>query len=74
MIGKIQKLIEDIHSGNTGSPKEISQKLGVSERMVYKYIEIIKVEFKAPVKYSRLNQTYFFELEGKLDLRWKNKH
>jgi transcriptional antiterminator len=70
MISKIQKLIEDIHAGNTGNPKEISIKLGVSERMVYKYIELIKIEFKAPVKYNRILQTYYFESDGHLDLRW----
>ena len=73
MIGNIQKLIEDIHLGKTGSPKDISEKLGVSERMIYRYIEIIKIEFKAPVKYSRLNQTYFFEIDGQLDLQWKKE-
>jgi hypothetical protein len=73
MIIKIQQLIEAIHAGDTGTPKDISTKLGVSERMVYKYIQIIKTEFKAPVKYNRVTQTYFFEGKGKLDLRWQSK-
>ena len=73
MIIKIQQLIEIIHLGDTGAPKDISLQLGVSERMVYKYIEIIKTEFKAPVKYNRIRKTYFFEGNGKLDLRWQKK-
>jgi transcriptional antiterminator len=73
MIIKIQQLIEIIHLGDTGTPKEISIKLGVSERMVYKYIGIIKTEFKAPIKYNRVTKTYFFEGKGKLDLRWQKK-
>jgi hypothetical protein len=73
MIIKIQQLIEAIHAGDTGTPKDISTKLGVSERMIYKYIQIIKTEFKAPVKYNRVTQTYFFEGKGKLDLRWQKK-
>jgi hypothetical protein len=73
MIVKIQQLIEEIHQCETGAPKDIAEKLGVSERMVYKYIEIIKTEFKAPIKYNRVNKTYFFEGKGKLDLRWQKK-
>ena len=73
MIIKIQQLIEVIHAGDTGTPKELSTKLGVSERMVYKYIGIIKTEFKAPIKYNRVAKTYFFEGKGKLDLRWQKK-
>lgn len=73
MIIKIQQLIEAIHAGETGTPKELSSKLGVSERMVYKYIGIIKTEFKAPIKYNRLTKTYFFEEKGRLDLRWQKK-
>ena len=73
MIIKIQQLIDVIHLGDTGTPKDISEKLGVSERMIFKYIEIIKTEFNAPVKYNRLSKTYFFENDGKLDLRWQKK-
>ena len=73
MIIKIQQLIEIIHLGDTGTPKDISIKLGISERMVYKYIGIIKTEFKAPIKYNRLTKTYFFEGKGTLDLRWQKK-
>jgi hypothetical protein len=73
MIIKIQQLIEYIHTGDTGSPNEIAIKLGVSERMVFKYIEIIRNEFKAPVKYNRISKTYFFETSGNLDLRWRKK-
>ena len=74
MIIKIQQLIEYIHEGATGSPNEIAIKLGVSERMVFKYIDIIRTEFKAPVKYNRISKTYFFETSGNLDLRWQKKN
>ena len=73
MIIKIQQLIEAIHAGETGTPKELSSKLGVSERMVYKYIGIIKTEFKAPIKYNRLTKTYFFEAKGRLDFVGRRK-
>ena len=71
MIVNIQKLIELIHEENTGTPKMIAEKLDVSERMIYNYIDIIKTEFKAPVKYDRILKSYYFESKGKLDLRWQ---
>jgi DNA-binding CsgD family transcriptional regulator len=73
MLTKIQQLIAIIQIGDTGTSKDISIKLGVSERMVYKYIEILKTEFKAPLKYNSLNKTYFFDGKGKLDLCWQKK-
>jgi hypothetical protein len=73
MIKKIQQLIVIIHSGDTGTPKEVASKLSVSERMVFKYVDIIKNEFKAPIKYNRVTKTYYFEEQGNLDLRWQKK-
>jgi len=73
MIKNIQLLIELIHLQHTGNTKAISEKLNVSERMVYKYIAILKTEFNAPVKYDRLNKTYFFEEKGKLNLNWQEE-
>ena len=70
MLTKIQQLIAIIQIGDTGTSKDISIKLGVSERMVFKYIEILKTEFKAPLKFNSLNKTYIFDGKGKLDLCW----
>jgi len=74
MIKNIQLLIELIHLKQTGSSQQISEKLKVSERMVYKYIAILKTEFNAPVKYDRVNKTYFFEEKGKLNLNWQEEN
>ena len=73
MIKNIQLLIELIHLQHTGNTKAISEKLNVSERMVYKYIAILKTEFNAPVIYDRVNKTYFFEEKGKLNLNWQEE-
>ena len=74
MIKNIQLLIELIHLKQTGSSQQISEKLKVSERMVYKYIETLKSEFNAPVKYDKINKTYFFEEKGKLNLNWQKEN
>jgi transcriptional antiterminator len=71
-IKNIQLLIELIEQRNTGNSAEIAKKLGVSERMVYKYLDILKSEFDVPIKYSRVQNTYVFSEEGKIDLRWQD--
>jgi len=74
MIKNIQLLIELIHLKQTGSSQQISEMLKVSERMVYKYIAILKTEFNAPMKYDRVNKTYFFEEKGKINLNWQKEN
>ena len=66
-------LSELIANRNTGTPAALAKKLGISERMVYKYIEDIKAEFNAPVKYSRSEQTYYYDGDGHLHLFWEKE-
>ena len=66
----LTKLIEH---RTTGSPSELASKLGISERMVYKYIEDLKMEFNAPVKYSRKERTYYYDGDGYLHLYWQKE-
>ena len=56
---------------NTGAPADLALTLGISERLVYKYIEDLKIEFNAPVKYSRSDRTYYYDGEGHLHLFWE---
>lgn len=72
-IKNIQLLIELIDQKNTGTPAELSKKLAVSERMIYKYLDILKSEFNAPIKFNRSIQSYYFTEAGSLDLRWKDE-
>ena len=72
-LKKIKILIELIDKKATGNPAEIASKLEVSERMVYSYLEVLKTEFHAPIKYSRALKTYMFAEEGKLDLNWQEE-
>lgn len=70
-IKNIQLLIEFIENTETGNPAELATKLGVSERMIYKYLDILKSEFNAPIKYNHSAKTYFFSETGSIDLRWQ---
>lgn len=72
-IKTLVSLTELIQKRCTGTPSELAEKLGISERMVYKYIDDLKEEFNAPVKYSRSERTYFYDGEGHLHLFWEKE-
>jgi transcriptional antiterminator len=50
----------------TGSPKQLSEKLELSERNVHYYIAFMKNEMKAPIIYDTVNETYLYETECKI--------
>jgi hypothetical protein len=52
----------------------LAKKLAVSERMIYKYLDILKSEFNAPINYNRSIQSYYFTEAGSLDLRWQEEN
>jgi predicted DNA-binding transcriptional regulator YafY len=58
---------------NTGAPADLALKLGISERMVYRYIDELKHEFNAPVKYDRKQRTYYYDGEGHINLFWESE-
>jgi transcriptional antiterminator len=71
-IQKIKHFIFLIQKERTGSPSEVSSKLGVSERMVYNYVAVLKNDFKVPLDYNRYKQTYFFSEDGSLVWEWES--
>ena len=56
----IKKLHEYIITERTGSPKELANKLGVSERTVYSYISYMKTEMNAPIIYYNQKGNYLY--------------
>lgn len=67
-------IIDLIQARNTGTPKELAEKVNVSERMVYKYIDQLKYQFNAPVKYDKNEKTYYFNENGSLNLNWQTEN
>jgi predicted DNA-binding transcriptional regulator YafY len=69
----LQQLVDLIHIGETGNAKEIAKSLEVSERMVYKYLDVLKSEFNVPLKYNHKKNTYYFTDQGTIDFQWKDE-
>ena len=53
----------------TGTPSQLAEKIGMSERSMYEYIRLMK-EFGAPVVYSRERQSYYYLHEGSFIVRF----
>lgn len=62
----IIRLHELIEAELTGSPKDLSTKLNISERTVYNYLEFMKVELNAPITYNSQKRNYCYERKCKL--------
>lgn len=54
-LSYVETLIE---KQGTGTPKELAGRLGISERMVYHYIDLIKNT--KPIKFCRKRKSYVF--------------
>lgn len=58
-IGLIERIDQLVRLKATGSPKELAEKLEISESTVYRTMEIIK-ELGAPVEYNLFCQSYVY--------------
>jgi len=45
---------------NTGNPKELSKKLGISERMLFRYLESLKSK-NIQIEYCKKRRTYLIK-------------
>ena len=58
-VSRMRYLKELIEKQGTGTPKELAGRLGISERMLYRYIENLKSSEK-PVEFCRRRNSYVF--------------
>lgn len=71
-ITKIKHLIHFINQNGTGTPVELAERLGLSERMVYNYVRLLKDELRTPVEYNKFKKTYYFEEPGRITWEWQS--
>lgn len=65
----IIRLHELIVSRQTGTPKELAEKLELSERTIYNYIAFMREELKAPIVYNTALAYYCYEEECLLSFK-----
>ena len=69
-IVKIKYFIHLVEKERTGSAKLAAEKVGVSERMIFNYVNILKNQLNAPINYNREKQSFVFSEEGQLLWKW----
>lgn len=54
----------------TGNPKQLAERLNISERTLYNYLNILK-EMGGKIEYNPYIESYYYVSNGKLELRFR---
>ena len=65
-LNRIERLDLLIRQKRTGPPKELAEKLDISERWLYTLLDELKTELDCPIQYSRRRRSYIYEKPGKI--------
>jgi len=68
---RLNRIDQLIRIKGTGTPAELADKIGISERSTYEYIRLMK-DFGAPVLYSRERKSYYYQEEGRFLISFLN--
>lgn len=61
-----------IQKKGTGTPQQLAARLGVTERCLYKYLNVMK-ECGAPIKFSNSRQSYYYDEDGHFNISFRFK-
>jgi predicted DNA-binding transcriptional regulator YafY len=64
---RLSRIDSLIRIKGTGTPSELADKIGISERSTYEYIRLMK-DFGAPVLYSRQRKSYYYKEDGRFTI------
>jgi predicted DNA-binding transcriptional regulator YafY len=67
---RLEYLNQLIKKKSTGSPLELAQKMNVSERTTFYYLDTLK-SLGADVKFSRTRNSYYYFVDGTFDFQFK---
>ncbi len=65
----IIRIHELITTKQTGTPKELAEKLELSERTVYNYVAYMREELQAPIVYDLILSSYCYDSECGLNFK-----
>ncbi len=67
-IRRIERLDYLIRNKATGTPAELAKKLGMSQSQTFNLLKLFRESLDAPVYYSRTNQSYCYQMNGRFNL------
>ncbi len=73
IFDKLRRIDKLINMRATGTPKQLAAKMGISERHLYNYLNIMKNDLDIPIKYNKLSQSYIYKVHGDLKIKWEKR-
>jgi predicted DNA-binding transcriptional regulator YafY len=73
-FSRLKSIDQLIQIGETGRPKELAEKLKMSERMIYRYIQNLK-DLGAPLEYDLERRSYIYtsKVSLKVEIAYEKK-
>jgi hypothetical protein len=71
-LTRIRRLDVLIRRKSTGPPKELADRLNISERWLYKFLRELREEFDCPITYDHYKQSYVYEERGQIVVGFEN--
>lgn len=68
---RLTQLNQLIKQKATGSPKELSRKLGITERSWYKFRDELVNDLHLPIEYCPHNRSYVYTEEGSFEIGFR---
>ena len=68
-IERLEKIDKLVRGNNTGTPHEFAEKVGISRRQLYNYIEELK-SYGIEIRYSRKDQSLCFANNRRLKINF----
>ena len=68
-IERLEKIDKLVRENKTGTPHEFAEKVGISRRQLYNYIEELR-SYGIEIRYSRKNQNFHFENNRRLKINF----
>lgn len=72
-INRIERMDTLIRRKSTGTPKELAEKLNISERWLYIFLDELRSELDCPIRYDRTKQSYVYEIPGRVTIGFKSE-
>ena len=69
ILNRLESLDYLIRSKATGTPDELAQRLEISERTLYEFLNEMR-DLGACIRYSRSRRTYYYYKEGGFSLKF----
>ena len=72
IFNRITRIDNLIRMKATGTPAQLAERLGMSERSVYEYISLMK-DLGAPIKFDSYRESYYYDEEGSFNISFFRK-